>query len=323
MLASQAQKKGVGMDDQPQGEQAQTTAQPQPQAQTTAETVTQQSAMPTEAQQTSENQPTEKVAEPNQETRSQETEDSNQRTNQSKQDDLTLPENAKERTQEQFQKLKKRLRDERMARRKLEQYVRQASTQSQQAQRAKSVEDYLDQNKGQVDKGVYNPDTGTLNVDILEKKLKAADQYKKQLDQVSQEFQNYVIAQQEKETFASYPELDPNNTDFDEDLHRATRSFLLDSQVNPQDYGGRQLTFKEAADKASKFMKKRDKQVAKEAANQTMKQITQKEQASLQATGNSGNRTQARQDLGDLRNKTRLGNMEALLARMKGIPNKK
>lgn len=57
------------------------------------------------------------------------------------------------------------------------------------------------------------------------------------------------LDRQSKETYQVYPELDPNNFEkHDINFHKATRSILYDSLLNPKDYGGKPLTFKEAAD---------------------------------------------------------------------------
>lgn len=54
---------------------------------------------------------------------------------------------------------------------------------------------------------------------------------------------------QNKEAFSAYPELNPYDIEHhDVKFHNQTRSVIYDSLLNPKDYGGRPLTFKEAAD---------------------------------------------------------------------------
>lgn len=54
---------------------------------------------------------------------------------------------------------------------------------------------------------------------------------------------------QNKEAFSAYPELNPYDIQHhDVRFHNQTRSVIYDSLLNPKDYGGRPLSFKEAAD---------------------------------------------------------------------------
>jgi hypothetical protein len=57
------------------------------------------------------------------------------------------------------------------------------------------------------------------------------------------------IEKQNREAWSAHPELDPNNKDgFDNTLYKQVRGVLYDSMLNAADYGGRPLTYKEAAD---------------------------------------------------------------------------
>jgi hypothetical protein len=66
--------------------------------------------------------------------------------------------------------------------------------------------------------------------------------------------QNYIqaseqreIERQNKEAFATYPELNPTNPAFNPALSNQTSAVILHSMMNPRNYGGRPLTFVEAA----------------------------------------------------------------------------
>lgn len=91
---------------------------------------------------------------------------------------------------------------------------------------------------------------------INESKLQAAikqsdDRARKAEETVTSYIQNAEqreIERQNKETFVSYPELNPNDKSFDLKFHQQVRGLLYDSMVNSQDYGGRPLNFKDAAD---------------------------------------------------------------------------
>lgn len=68
--------------------------------------------------------------------------------------------------------------------------------------------------------------------------------------------QQKEIRKQEDETYMAYPQLNPSNVQgYDKELEVMTRAYALDSMMNPKDYGNRTLSFKEAADMASKKLK--------------------------------------------------------------------
>jgi len=91
---------------------------------------------------------------------------------------------------------------------------------------------------------------------INEVKLKAKiSELKEQSSNAQKAVQNYIKTsearendRQNRETFASYPELNPKTESFDKEFNRKVRSVLLDSMMSPNDYSGRSLEFKEAAD---------------------------------------------------------------------------
>lgn len=110
---------------------------------------------------------------------------------------------------------------------------------------------------------------------------------------------------QTREAYAAYPELDPQNKDFNQDLYDATSAIILQSMVK-----GTNLTAKQAAEKALGLSTKALKEAADKGAQQQMEQITAKEQASLEATANSARAQDDASDLEDLTNRTRLGGKE-------------
>lgn len=55
-------------------------------------------------------------------------------------------------------------------------------------------------------------------------------------------------ARQDREAFTAYPNLNPQGGKFDPLFAQQTRAIVYDSLINPQDYGGRPLGFKDAAD---------------------------------------------------------------------------
>lgn len=137
--------------------------------------------------------------------------------------------------------------------------------------------------------------------------------------------------QQISEAYSAYVELNPSSDKFDADLNRQVRSILLDSMMYPQDYGGRSLSFKGAADFAKK-QTPAQAQATQERVEQT-KQPSQtqaaagaQEQGSLEATGSSGNITpeqavEQNRELENLRSRTRAGDMWAVARRLINTPH--
>ena len=97
---------------------------------------------------------------------------------------------------------------------------------------------------------------------------------------------------QTNEAYASYPELNPQDKNFNSDLYDATSAILLQSMVK-----GTKLTAKQAVEKALGLTKKALKTASEEGAQKQLEDIAAKEAASLEATATSG---RANEDMGDL-----------------------
>lgn len=133
---------------------------------------------------------------------------------------------------------------------------------------------------------------------------------------------------QNSEAFTAYPDLNPRSTQFDARFSNQTRALITDSMLNPHDYNGRPLTFREAADFIRETTGKPVSQQPVAAptvtpanadvpAAPTANQIN-KEQASLSATPQpqAVQNDIAREDLSRLQMATRTGDDEALAARL-------
>jgi len=247
------------------------------------ETVTQESPMPSEDQKTIHESPDE-VAEQSVQPSTETTE---------------LPDGAKERTREEFEKLKAKLRDERNRREYLENAYKSLTV------------------KEEKPDPVYDPNTGLINENALTDIQRRAIEAERRAQRAEQAIQNFAQMQEEKETFSEFPELDPSSKKFDRTLHRVTRSILIDSNLHPEDYEGRQLKFVEAARFARNMSPSQVKEAEKRGAQQAIEGLTPKEQASLEATGMPSRRQEIESDLGDLRYKTRKGDLDSIIARMK------
>jgi hypothetical protein len=221
---------------------------------------------------------------------------------QAKADEPSLPEGVKERTTQQFDKLKQELKAERERARRYEQmFGRQLSPQPPK------------QPDQQPDTDWYDPETNMVDVNKLKQYNQRLETQLGQLNQRVQSFTQMEQRQQEQETYQAYPELNPESDGFDTAFSDAVQGALTSAFLR-----GERPTFKEAADKIASFAGKKAKAAEKEGANRAMEQLTQKEQAALEATGRSDKRADVREDVQQLAQRTRKGDIDAIMKRMKG-----
>lgn len=209
-----------------------------------------------------------------------------------------LPEGAKERTKQEFEKLNERLRAEKQKRMEMERVYQSLKPQTQLPQ----VQPIID------------PESGLINeaaLTDLQQRALAAEQAAKQAVETAKQRE---LEHEESEMFASYPELDPNESNkFDEAFSHHVAAIKLHSMVQPDAYGGKQLSGKEAADYVRKYVPA--EKLKAEGAQEALEKLTPKEQASLEATGNPGRRNQT-VSLDDLRKRTRKGDQDAIVQRL-------
>ena len=215
-------------------------------------------------------------------------------------DDLTLPESVKERTAEQFEKLKNELREEKERRLRSERVFQQMN--QTQTQSAPSEVDYFDPETGEVD-------VNKLKADISQTKLEA-----KQAMNAAQRIISENDRKQESVAYKSHPELDPGDKSFNEDFQKAVIGYLANVYAE-----GKNITLKQAADKVKSFNKVDIKKAQETGAAEALESLSPKEQASLEATGRSDRRQQVT-NLSDLQERTRKGDKQAILERLKSVP---
>ena len=222
-----------------------------------------------------------------------------------------LPDDASERTKKEFEKLRDELRTERS---------RRIETERMFGQNPQPTPQQFNSNNTAVTQ-VYDPSTGLLNENALNDIQLKAMQAEQRAVKAEQAIANFQIEQQTREAYTAHPELDPKSKDFDADLNKRVRAFALDSMIHPEDYGNNQLSFKEAADLAkSNTTPKVVEQAKKVAAQEAIEQLTPKEQASLEAVGSPDRRQEVEQPLDQLRFRSRKGDQDAIVERLKGIP---
>lgn len=204
-----------------------------------------------------------------------------------------LPEGAKDRTKKQFDKLKKQLADERQRRFRLERTFKPTQTEAK--------PDW------------YDPNTGTVDVAKLTAREQALQQKLSKVETQLQGVSRQSEAQQEKEAYVSYPELNPNRKTFDEPFQEAVINHMATAFAK-----GKSPTLKEAADSVMGLAKKMAKKAEKKGATKALEQLSPKEQASLEATGRSDRRL-PKVNLEQLRDTTRRGGTAGIEAAMQRI----
>jgi len=212
-----------------------------------------------------------------------------------------LPDDVKERTQREFEKLQTQLREER-ARREYAEAVYQSMTPKQ----------------TEAQTPIYDPDTGLIDTDQLTDLQRRTNEAERRAGEAEEAIKRYTADQENRQVFTKYPELDPSGKAHDKKLHVETRRIMLDSMVNPDDYG-KQLSFMEAADLAKQSPA--DPESAKrQGAQEALEQLESKEQASLGVQGSSARREAlANDDLASLQARTRSGDKQAIIERVRRL----
>lgn len=217
-------------------------------------------------------------------------------------EELVLPEGVKDRTAEQFERLKEQLRDERLRREEAESYLNQTRYQSPAAQQ----------------RPIYDPDTGYVDVNELEALRVRAAKAEEAAAKADTKLEKFIAQQQEAEAYVSYPELNTKSKEYDKNFANMARALITDSIMNPKDHGG-ELTLKQAADRL-KGVSARELAKAEQAGKEkAVEELTPKEQASLEASGRSDMRNETEYDYNDLRTMTRRGSKDAVIARLRNL----
>ena len=212
-------------------------------------------------------------------------------------EDLELPKGVSERTSEQFEKLKAQLRDARQA------IFRQTGSREYEGE-AKVTP-------------LYDPATGLVNLEALtelQQKAFRAENIATGLEQrLMQQSQDTGV----RELYEAHPELKNPKSKEAKAFFDESERLWLHSQAYPEKYGGLALTQKQAADLAKKKMG------TTETPAQEAQRIEAKEQASFGASGKPTQGVQSKvtseEEQQKLQYGTRIGDANAMVARMKAI----
>ena len=202
-----------------------------------------------------------------------------------------LPADAKTRTTEQFNKLKKELAEEREKRTRLERSYNPTP----------AIPEW------------YDPSTGVVDPNKLQQRDQTLISELNTLKQQVSGYTRQSEVAQEKEAYAAYPDLKNNDRFHEEVIRKMATEFAI----------GNNPTMKEAADAVMEFAKGLTTKAEKDGARKALEQLAPKEQASLEATGRS-DRRQPSNDLASLSRQSRYGGdsgTAAILARLKNIPS--
>jgi hypothetical protein len=168
-----------------------------------------------------------------------------------------------------------------------------------------------------------------INEKRLQSRIDEVNQMAKQavskVDTFIQSAEQREMQRQETEAFNSYPELNPYDQRYDTRFSNQARAVIYDSLINPQDYNGRSLSFKEAADYVKSFIPQPapaplpPQPAAPQPAPQSNPALDAKQQASAAPSSyNVPARAQItdEQQLQHLVKETRKGNLQALAQRI-------
>lgn len=240
-----------------------------------------------------------------------------------------LPAETRDRTREQFEKLlesnKRLLHENDLMKREVEK-----------RQELGRIFDPIQQFQPQVPPQ-SNPNDFVERDPITGEKLINDDKLRARIEDINQRatkaeraLQSYMqaseareIERQNQEAFRAYPELSPDPQKRDEGFHTMVRGILADSFVNADTYGGRPLTFKEAADYVAKYTNRKsaseqaaeaDEVAKKAAAADAAKQLKEQGSAQAQSQPRAQQQISDDQELESLRYRTRYLNDDAALA---------
>ena len=162
------------------------------------------------------------------------------------------PEQMKDRTRENFEKLldsNQRLYEQNeILRQEIHQRLGQAAPQAQPQPAQPQAQPQSEWDFYEVD-----PKTGEtyINRDRLNRTMKDIQERARRAEVTVQSYvktaEEREIERQNQETYASYPELNPKGEKFDKQFHLQVQGLLYSSFIGPDQFGGKPLTFKEAA----------------------------------------------------------------------------
>lgn len=240
-----------------------------------------------------------------------------------------LPDDTKQKSREQFDKL---LENNRKLYEEREYYRQQLEKRQQSQQTFAPIQQQTQQQAPKVNVADYIETDANGERFVNEEKLNAKiKQLEEAATKTRETTENYIktaeqreIDRQNREALSSYPELNPMEKGYDKTFSREVRAALVDSMYNPDEYGGRALTFKEAADFIRGYRPKNQPQTDQKKEEEKKDGQNLKQQVAATVTGQPQQVVQSVQDsqeLQTLRLKTQRGDDWALAERLKHTPH--
>lgn len=229
-----------------------------------------------------------------------------------------LPEDSKERTKQRFDELTKQLTEERQSKKALEDAFKVLKTQAkvQGKPEEEAPESVLDENGYLNEAALTNYQRRAIEAE------KRATEAKEQVERFTQEQKQKEATRQEeveaKEAYTAHPDLNPGDKAFNKELHDFTTAIILQERY----MNGKNLTFKEAGDRAKASIAKIVGEAKAEGAQEAMGQLDAKETAALETTGSPNRRQLTQQSLEELQQRSRAGDKDAMVERMRRLQGK-
>lgn len=193
--------------------------------------------------------------------------------------------------------------------------------QGQQQSALPKLEDYVEIDPRNGERFVNEVKFNAAMADIYQTASRAEEVVKNYVQSAEQR----EIERQEREAFQSFPELDPRGGKFDQRLSQQTRAIIYDSMINPHEYGGRPLSFKDAAEFVTQGRPVPQAQQVVPTPTANVENQVQKEQATV-STQNVPQQVQGNIDedreFNRLVQGTRLGSDEAIAVRLLNAAHK-
>lgn len=233
---------------------------------------------------------------------------------QNSEEDLELPEGVKDRTREQFEKLKAQLAEEK---KKNKQTQRPQGSMFDEFRHQPSTFNNLNQNQVNQIQESYIDQDGNVDVVGLNQALHLANQRAEQAYREAQETRARMIRVEEDkqaaEAHAKYPSLDPQSEDFDSNFYDLVRDRMLRNFYE----GKEQQYIQVANDLARIYYPKTSKEAEKQAIEKAKQVQSQKQSGPIESGRGEQRETQA--NLDELRLRSRTGDKSAILQRLKAI----
>lgn len=234
------------------------------------------------------------------------------------QDEPTLPDNASDRTREQFEKLREENRRLKEEKRKTTSQINSVFDEfhpdynlpPQVAMQPAAPTPFLNQQQVAAIQNQFVMPDGTVDIDGLNRSLMQANQMAQQAaaqnQQLKQRIERFEETQEVREAHSKYPELDPQAEKFDQQFFDMVKDRLLRERF----YNGKDLTLLQAAEDIRKAYQPAS------ASPEKLKEEAVAEYKEAQAARNQGplsdGKGEARQEasIDQLRNQTRKGGLE-------------